>query len=115
MLEICTYGLEGGVAHPGNPYPYVRLRRHTDRGVKVPFLAVSSREVSNRNCVVATQGGKQWNENRQSVTGGTVKGLQVNLIRSAEPWTSPRETWRSLSGQERPAGIRAIPGPDADG
>jgi hypothetical protein len=59
--------------------PPVRLRRHTDRGVKVPFLAVSSREVSNRNCVVATQGGEQWNENRQSVTGGTVKGTQREL------------------------------------
>ena len=22
MREICTYGLEGGVAHPGHPYPY---------------------------------------------------------------------------------------------
>jgi hypothetical protein len=21
MREICTYGLEGGVAHPGHPYP----------------------------------------------------------------------------------------------
>ena len=46
----------------------VRLRRREDRTVEVRFSAAPSRGVSNRNCVVATRGGEQRNENDQSVT-----------------------------------------------
>ncbi len=48
--------------------PLVRLRRRGDRAVEVRPCAVKSRAVSNRNCVVATRGGEQRNENDQSVT-----------------------------------------------
>ena len=46
----------------------VRLRRREDGAVEVRSCAVRSRAVSNRNCVVATRGGEQRNENDQSVT-----------------------------------------------
>ena len=45
----------------------VRLRRREDGAVEVRSCAVKSRAVSNRNCVVATRGGEQRNENDQSV------------------------------------------------
>ena len=57
----------------------VRLRWRLVEVVKVRFHAVKSREVSNRNCVVATRGGEQWNENGQSVTTSAVKGGQGEL------------------------------------
>jgi len=46
----------------------VRLRGREDGTVEVRSPAVKSRGVSNRNCVVATRGGEQRNENDQSVT-----------------------------------------------
>ena len=46
----------------------VRLKWCWDRAVRVRSLAVTNREVSNRNCVAATRGGEQRNENGQSVT-----------------------------------------------
>jgi hypothetical protein len=46
----------------------VRLRRRGDRAVKVRSRVVKSRAISNRNCVVATRGGEQRNENDPSVT-----------------------------------------------
>jgi hypothetical protein len=50
------------------PSAVVRLGWRWDRAVEVCFCAVKSRAVSNRNCVVATRGGEQRNENDQSVT-----------------------------------------------
>jgi hypothetical protein len=46
----------------------VRLRRRGDGAVEIRFCAVKKRAVSNRNCVVATRGGEQRNENDRSVT-----------------------------------------------
>jgi hypothetical protein len=46
----------------------VRLKWCLVEVVEVRFHAVKNREVSNRNCVVATRGGEQRNENGQSVT-----------------------------------------------
>src|SRR5712664_4801914 len=46
----------------------VRLRRRWVGAVEVRSHAVENRVVSNRNCVAATRGGEQWNENDQSVT-----------------------------------------------
>ena len=46
----------------------VRLRRRWVGAVEVRSHAVKNRMVSNRNCVAATRGGEQWNENDQSVT-----------------------------------------------
>ena len=46
----------------------VRLRRRWVGAVEVRSHAVKNRAVSNRNCVAATRGGEQWNENDQSVT-----------------------------------------------
>ncbi len=46
----------------------VRLGWRWGRAVKVRLCAVKNRAVSNRNCVVATRGGEQRNENDQSVT-----------------------------------------------
>src|SRR6266567_1039426 len=46
----------------------VRLRRRWVGAVEVRSHAVEHRVVSNRNCVAATRGGEQWNENDQSVT-----------------------------------------------
>ena len=46
----------------------VRLGWRWDRAVEVRLCAVKNRAVSNRNCVVATRGGEQRNENDQSVT-----------------------------------------------
>src|SRR5712664_1534103 len=46
----------------------VRLRRRWVGAVEVRSHAVKNRVVSNRNCVAATRGGEQWNENDQSVT-----------------------------------------------
>jgi hypothetical protein len=46
----------------------VRLRRREDRTVEVRSCAVKNRAVSNRNRVAVRRGGKQRNENDQSVT-----------------------------------------------
>jgi len=46
----------------------VRLRGRWARAVRVRSPAAKSRGVLNRNCVVATRGGEQRNENDQSVT-----------------------------------------------
>ena len=53
---------------PGGTPALVRLRGREDGTVEVRSPAVKSRGVSNRNCVVATRGGEQRNENDQSVT-----------------------------------------------
>ena len=47
--------------------------------MKVRFLAVTNRAVSNRNCVVATRGGEQRNENGQSVTPSAQAGGHSEL------------------------------------
>src|SRR5438445_7756306 len=52
----------------GKPLSLVRLRRRWVGAVEVRSHAVENRMVSNRNCVAATRGGEQWNENDQSVT-----------------------------------------------
>ena len=57
----------------------VRLRRREDGAVKVRSCAAKSRAVSNRNCVVATRGGEQRNENDQSVTQTVHKGGRREL------------------------------------
>jgi hypothetical protein len=73
----------------------VRLGGRWDRAVEVCFCAVKSRAVSNRNCVVATRGGEQRNENDQSVTQAARQAVAVNSIRSA--WMGePTSEWRSL-------------------
>ncbi len=46
----------------------VRLKGRGNWAVEVRSRAVRNRAVSNRNCVVATRGGEQRNENDQSVT-----------------------------------------------
>ena len=46
----------------------VRLRGHGDGTVRVRSLAAKSREELKRNCVAVRRGGKQRNENDQSVT-----------------------------------------------
>ena len=52
----------------------MRLGWRWDRAVEVRLCAVKSRAVSNRNCVVATRGGEQRNENDQSVTQTARRG-----------------------------------------
>jgi len=47
--------------------------------MKVRFHAIKNREVLNRNCVVATRGGEQRNENGQSVTTTAGNGGQREL------------------------------------
>ena len=55
-------------AEPSRCSALVRLRRREDGAVEVRSCAAKSRAVSNRNCVVATRGGEQRDENDQSVT-----------------------------------------------
>ena len=57
----------------------VRLGCRWDRAVEVCFCAAKSRAVSNRNCVVATRGGEQRNENEQSVTQASWMGRRREL------------------------------------
>ena len=57
----------------------VRLGWRWDRAVEVRLCAVKSRAVSNRNCVVATRGGEQRNENNQSVTQTACGGRRREL------------------------------------
>ena len=47
--------------------------------MRVRLCAVKSRAVSNRNCVVATRGGEQRNENDQSVTEASRVGSRGEL------------------------------------
>ena len=47
--------------------------------MEVRPCAVMNRAVSNRNCVVATRGGEQWNENDQSVTQAARVGRRREL------------------------------------
>ena len=60
----------------------VRLGRRENGAVEIRFHAVKSREVSNRNCAVATRGGEHRNENDQSETKGVSQASAVNSIRS---------------------------------
>src|SRR5205814_9704356 len=87
----------------------VRLRWCLVEAVKVRFCAVKSRAVSNHNCVVATRGGEQWNENGQSVTPSTGQVDKVNSIRSAR-MGEPASAVRSLSRRVKPSGIRSAVG-----
>ena len=57
----------------------MRLGWRWDRAVKVRLCAVKNRAVSNRNCVVATRGGEQRNENDQSVTQACRVGSRREL------------------------------------
>ena len=57
----------------------VRLRGRENRVVEVRSCAAKSRAVSNRNCVGATRGGEQRNENDQSVTQASRVGSRREL------------------------------------
>jgi len=80
----------------------VRLRRREDKTVGVRFCAVRSRAVSNRNCVVATRGGEQRNENDQSVT-------QVCRVVSCRELDSVGVDGRAFERQAKPVGAGANP------
>jgi hypothetical protein len=69
---------DGGCCDRG-PVAVVRLGGRRDRAVEVCSCAVRSRAVSNRNCVVATRGGEQRNENDQSVTQAIQWGSRREL------------------------------------
>ena len=79
--------------------------------MKVHFHAVKNREVSNRNCVVATRGGKQRNENGQSVTTTACNGGQRELdsvgvggracVGKAKPVVEGKTLWQGWSGMEK--------------
>ena len=56
------------VSAAGHSPALVRLGWRWDGVVQVRLCAVKNRAVSDRNCVVATRGGEQRNENDQSVT-----------------------------------------------
>jgi hypothetical protein len=53
----------------------VRLGWRWDGAVEVRLCAVKNRAVSNGNCVVATRGGEQRNENDQCVTQGCLRAV----------------------------------------
>ena len=89
----------------------VRLRWCLVEAVQVRFCAVKSRAVSNHNCVVATRGGEQWNENGQSVTPFVDKDEQSELDsvggdgraceRCAKPVAEGKTLWHPRSGLEK--------------
>ena len=73
----------------------VRLKWCLVGVVKVHFCALKKRAVSNRNCVVETQGGEQRDEKGQSVTTSSKNGGQRELD--------------SVGGSGEPANARRSP------
>jgi len=79
--------------------------------MKVRFHAMKNREVLNRNCVVATRGGEQRNENGQSVTTTAGNGGQRELdsvggsgracVGKAKPVVEGKTLWQWWSGLEK--------------
>ena len=82
--------------------PYVRLGRREDGAVEVRSCAAKSRAVSNRNCVASRRGGKQRNENDQSVTQAARVGRRREL-------DSVGVDGRVFVGQTKPVGAGANP------
>src|SRR3989441_860094 len=89
----------------------VRLGWCLDEAVQVRFCAVKNRAVLNRNCVVATRGGEQRNENSQSVTPFVDQDEQSELDsvggdgraceRCAKPVAEGKTLWHPQSGLEQ--------------
>ena len=89
----------------------VRLRRCWVEAVRVRFCAVKNRTVSNRNCVVATRGGEQRNENNWSVTPfvGIDEQSELDSVggdgraceRRAKPVAEGKSLWHPRSGMEK--------------
>ena len=88
----------------------VRLGWRWDGAVEVRLCAVKNRAVSDRNCVVATRGGEQRNENDQSVTqiarvGGRRELDSVGVVgRVCERKTKPVKRTRGEEPTRRTAG-----------
>ena len=97
----------------------VRLGWRWDRAVEVRLRAMRNRVVSNRNCVVATRGGEQRNENDQSVTQTARAGRRCELDsvgvdgRAFERMAKPVERAIGAEPNRRTAGD--APGRHADG
>src|ERR1700687_5429137 len=78
---LCSIRSFPGVETPG----YVRLKAHSNSGVKVPVLADTVGPVIESNCAGAiTPGGEQLEMNNQSVTRVPGEGTKVNSIRSED-------------------------------